>query len=85
MEVTYSDTLNDDAHSPAASIEDFEEQERRSPLFSGFRSDRAESEVDDGSSAGGLPWSPRASRVGIQTQVDGSGKIHTENMICDPQ
>ena len=57
MDVTCSDTLHDDAHSLEASIEDFEEQERRSPMFPGFRSDRAESEVDDTSSAG-LPWSP---------------------------
>src|ERR1700744_1248601 len=57
MDGTYSDTLPEDAHSLEASIEDFEEQERRSPLFPGFRSDRADSEVDDTSSAG-LPWSP---------------------------
>ncbi|KAJ9605465.1 hypothetical protein H2200_010122 [Cladophialophora chaetospira] len=57
MDVTYSDTLHEDAHSLAASIEDFEEQERRSPLFPGFRSDRTDSDVD-GQSSAGLPWSP---------------------------
>lgn len=46
-----------DTHSLIASIEDFEEQERRSPLLSGFRSEPEDSEVDDRSSAG-LPWSP---------------------------
>jgi hypothetical protein len=57
MEGTYSETLHEDAHSLEASIEDFEEQERRSPLFPGFKPERAESEADDTSSAG-LPWSP---------------------------
>lgn len=46
-----------DNHSLEASIEDFEEQERRSPVFPDFRSDREESEIDDRSS-NGLPWSP---------------------------
>ncbi|ETI19637.1 hypothetical protein G647_09471 [Cladophialophora carrionii CBS 160.54] len=57
MEGAYSETLHEDAQSLEASIEDFEEQERRSPLFPGFRPERAESEADDTSSAG-LPWSP---------------------------
>ncbi len=57
MDGTYSDSMHDDAHSLAASIEDFEEQESRSPIFPGFRSERTDSEVDDHSSAG-LPWSP---------------------------
>ena len=53
----------DDHGSVAASLEDFEESERRSPLFaipsqhSGFRSDVEESEIDDRSSMG-APWSP---------------------------
>lgn len=46
-----------DAHSLVASIEDFEDQERRSPLLSGFRSEHGDSELDDRSSTG-LPWSP---------------------------
>ncbi|KIV83318.1 hypothetical protein PV11_05353 [Exophiala sideris] len=49
--------MADDNHSLEASIEDFEEQERRSPVFPDFRSDREESEMDDRSSTG-LPWSP---------------------------
>ncbi|KAL6248055.1 hypothetical protein RBB50_005403 [Rhinocladiella similis] len=49
--------MNDDTHSLQASIEDFEEQERQSPLFPDFRSEREESELDDRSSEG-LPWSP---------------------------
>ncbi|KAL2398823.1 hypothetical protein ABEF93_005468 [Exophiala dermatitidis] len=54
----YAGAVHDDAHSLLeASIEDFEEQERRSPLLSGFRSDRGDSEVDERSSTG-LPWSP---------------------------
>ncbi|KIX04050.1 uncharacterized protein Z518_07603 [Rhinocladiella mackenziei CBS 650.93] len=54
----YAEGAPGDAHSLLeASIEDFEEHERRSPLFSDFRSDREESEIDDRSSAG-LPWSP---------------------------
>jgi hypothetical protein len=57
MDEIYAETLHGDAHSLQASIEDFEEQERRSPLFSGFRSDHGDSEVDDQSSAG-APWSP---------------------------
>lgn len=57
------DTAFDDHPSLAASLEDFEEQDRRSPLFdlpsqhSGFRSDRDGSEMDDHSS-NGAPWSP---------------------------
>jgi len=57
------DPAFDDHPSLAASLEDFEDQERRSPLFdlpsqhSGFRSEQDESEVDDQSSAG-APWSP---------------------------
>lgn len=57
------DTPFDDHPSVTASLEDFEEQERRSPLFglpsqhSGFRSDNESSEMDDQSSAG-APWSP---------------------------
>ena len=53
----------DDHPSIAASLEDFEEQERRSPLFgipsqhSGFKSENDGSEMDDQSSAG-APWSP---------------------------
>lgn len=53
----------DEHPSVTASLEDFEEQERRSPLFgmpsqhSGFRSDHDGSEMDDQSSAG-APWSP---------------------------
>lgn len=51
----YAEAVSEDAQSLLEpSIEDFEEQERRSPLLSGFRSD---SEVDDRSSTG-LPWSP---------------------------
>lgn len=47
-----------DTHSlMEASIEDFEDQERRSPLFPGFKSEHDDSEVDDRSSTG-LPWSP---------------------------
>ncbi|KIW94866.1 uncharacterized protein Z519_04844 [Cladophialophora bantiana CBS 173.52] len=58
MEELYAERLRGDAHSLLeASIEDFEEQERRSPLLSGFRSEQGDSEVDDQSSAG-LPWSP---------------------------
>ena len=57
MNDLYSEALHGDAHSLQASIEDFEEQERRSPLFSGFRSDQGDSEIDDQSSAG-APWSP---------------------------
>jgi len=54
----YVEGLPGDAHSLMdASIEDFEAQERRSPLFSGFRSDHEDSEMDDRSSMG-LPWSP---------------------------
>jgi len=47
----------------SASLEDFEDQERPSPLVdlpsqhSGFRSEQDDSELDDHSSAG-LPWSP---------------------------
>lgn len=57
------DAAFDDHPSVTASLEDFEEQERRSPLFgipsqhSGFRSDHDGSEMDDQSSAG-APWSP---------------------------
>lgn len=74
----YSDTLNEDAHSLEASIEDFEEQERRSPLFPGFRSEQADSEIDDQSSAG-LPWSPpgfknRASNASGWFRQDPYGK-----------
>ncbi|KIX97279.1 uncharacterized protein Z520_06731 [Fonsecaea multimorphosa CBS 102226] len=58
MDDLYAERLHGDAHSLLeASIEDFEEQERRSPLLSGFRSEQGDSEVDDQSSAG-LPWSP---------------------------
>ncbi|KAL2435199.1 hypothetical protein ABEF95_014417 [Exophiala dermatitidis] len=54
----YAGAVHDDAHSLLeASIEDFEEQERRSPLLSGFRSERGDSEIDERSSTG-LPWSP---------------------------
>lgn len=54
----YSEGGHGDAHSVMeASIEDFEEQEQLSPLFSGFRSDREDSEIDDRSSTG-VPWSP---------------------------
>jgi hypothetical protein len=57
------DAAFDDHPSVTASLEDFEEQERRSPMFgipsqhSGFRSDNDGSEMDDQSSAG-APWSP---------------------------
>lgn len=57
------DNAFDDHPSVTASLEDFEEQERRSPMFglpsqhSGFRSDNEGSEMDDQSSAG-APWSP---------------------------
>lgn len=57
------DTTFDDHPSLAASLEDFEDQERRSPLFdlpsqhSGFRSEQDGSELDDQSSTG-TPWSP---------------------------
>ncbi|KPI40838.1 uncharacterized protein AB675_10772 [Cyphellophora attinorum] len=56
-------SMFDDHGSVAASLEDFEEQERRSPLFdipsqhSGFKSENDGSEIDDHSSAG-APWSP---------------------------
>ncbi|RVX76089.1 hypothetical protein B0A52_00446 [Exophiala mesophila] len=54
----YAEDDNGDTHSlMEASIEDFEEQERRSPLMPGFRSIEDESEADDRSSVG-LPWSP---------------------------
>ncbi|KIW14067.1 hypothetical protein PV08_06848 [Exophiala spinifera] len=53
----YAAGMNDDAHSLQASIEDFEEQERQSPLFPDLRSEREESEFDDRLSEG-LPWSP---------------------------
>ncbi|KAK5304696.1 hypothetical protein LTR99_003761 [Exophiala xenobiotica] len=53
----YAAGMNDDAHSLQASIEDFEEQERRSPIFPDLRSDRGESDIDDRSSEG-MPWSP---------------------------
>lgn len=53
----YAAGMNDDTHSLQASIEDFEEQERQSPLFPDFKSEREESEFDDRSSEG-LPWSP---------------------------
>lgn len=54
----YSDDPTGDTHSlMEASIEDFEDQERRSPLFPGFKSEHEESEVDDKSSTG-MPWSP---------------------------
>lgn len=57
------DNVFDDHPSVAASLEDFEEQERRSPLFdlpsqhSGFRSENDASDMDDQSSTG-APWSP---------------------------
>lgn len=57
------DPAFDDHPSVAASLEDFEEQERRSPLFdlpsqhSGFRSEHDDEEPDDRSSSG-APWSP---------------------------
>jgi hypothetical protein len=57
METSYGDNLLEDTQLLQPSVEDFEEQERRSPVFSDFRSDRAESELDDASSAG-RPWSP---------------------------
>jgi hypothetical protein len=59
----YAEGVPEDAHSLLeASIEDFEEQERRSPLLSGFRSDHGDSEVDDRSSTG-LPWSPPGFKI----------------------
>lgn len=58
FERLYADQDNCDTHSlMEASIEDFEEQDRRSPLMPGFRSIEDESEADDRSSVG-LPWSP---------------------------
>lgn len=74
----------DDNGSLAASLEDFEEQERRSPLFglpsqhSGFRSDA--SDADDRSSSG-APWSPpgyrmRASNASSWFRHDPYGRTH---------
>jgi hypothetical protein len=58
MDHLYAEGVVGDAHSlMEASIEDFEEQESRSPVFSDFRAEPAESESDDRSSLG-LPWSP---------------------------
>ena len=57
------DNAFDDHHSVTTSLEDFEEQEHRSPRFefplqqSGFRSELEESDMDDRSSMG-APWSP---------------------------
>jgi len=54
----YAEDPNGDTHSlMEASIEDFEDQERRSPLFPAFKSEHEDSEIDDRSSTG-LPWSP---------------------------
>lgn len=54
----YSEDTTGDTHSlMEASIEDFEDQERRSPHFQGFRSEHEGSELDDRSSTG-MPWSP---------------------------
>ena len=54
----YAEDDSGDTHSlMEASIEDFEEQERHSPLLPGFRSEHDDSEIDDRSSVG-QPWSP---------------------------
>jgi hypothetical protein len=57
------DNTFDDHPSLSASLEDFEEQQQRSPLFdlpsqhSGFKSEAEDSDIDEGSSHG-APWSP---------------------------
>lgn len=68
----------DDHPSLSASLEDFEEQQNRSPLFdlpsqhSGFKSEPEDSEIDEKSS-NGAPWSPPGFRRHIRGGSRGVG------------
>lgn len=76
-EIDELDNTFDDHPSISASLEDFEEQQNRSPLFdlpsqhSGFRSE-PESDLDDRSS-NGAPWSPPGFRRHARGGSRGAG------------
>lgn len=81
------DQMFDDHPSLSASLEDFEENQERSPMFeipsqhSGFKSEREESEADAASS-NGSPWSP----PGFQKHRSlGSGSAWFRQDLCGVQ
>jgi hypothetical protein len=81
MEAAHIDELDnafDNHPSLSASLEDFEEQQNRSPLFdlpsqhSGFKSEPEDSDVDEKSS-NGTPWSPPGFRKHARGGSRGAG------------
>jgi hypothetical protein len=72
------DNAFDDHPSLSASLEDFEEQQQRSPLFdlpsqhSGFKSEAEDSDINEGSS-NGAPWSPPGFRRHAREGSRGAG------------
>lgn len=77
-EIDDLDNTFDDHPSLSASLEDFEEQQNRSPIFdlpsqhSGFKSEPEDSDIDERSSAG-APWSPPGFRRHARGGSRGAG------------